>query len=634
MLGLMRKLTQNKFTGGFLLALVVISMAVWGTDDIFSGNFGSNVIKAGERTASEQQINRRFENYLNTLRRDNPSDSVTRQQATERGDLDRIFNTERARLTSLGYARQLHADASADALLEDVNAIDAFKNPLTNQFDSQYYRNALAGIDVTVNEFESDTQDRLTLNYLYDGVSAGLVPPNDIARVQAIFDGEVRYISWFPIAKEAVPATAEPSEEALKAFYEEQKAAFEAPERRQLSMLNLSADDFLHIAEYSEEDVLSYYEATKTQRLATPEQRTFIEAAFPNEDSAKAAFGALAVGGDLPASDTATVTTRTLTEDQVAIEEFRAQLFATGAPAGTVAGPFEANGSWIIGRLTEILPGTPKSLEETREEVEAAIAAEQAELAFYTALNQFDDLIGEGQSIADIGAKFGAPILSFAPVDQRAISKDGEFLQALAISPEAFRQAFELPQGETTDRYDLDNRTILISIDKVIPKEIPPYEDIKERVRTGYDVTKQGEVLKSAADAAKATLDTGVSTMAEQASLYDSEVQTVERGLRRTALNRELPQSVLRAAFTLEENGVSVVQGRSVDELIIVKLDSIDRPETSELDVLAPISVPKISEQLSNDILFAFDREVEKMLDVDINASAYAAYKRRLLADQ
>ena len=636
MLGLMRRLTQNKFAGGILFGLVILSMAVWGPglSDVFSGGFGTDIIKAGERSATEQQINRKFENYLNNVRREDPSNAITRQQATEQGILDQVFNVERSRLTNLGYARQLEVDASAKALLEDVNAIEAFKNPLTNKFDPQYYRNALNRIDVTRGEFESDTQDRLTLDYVRDGINAAIVPPTDIARVQAIFDGEVRYISWFPIGMETIGDVSEPTEDALKAFYETQKAAFEAPERRALTLLNLSADDFLHQAEVTEEKILASYEATKFQRLAVAEQRTFIEYAFADEEKAKAAFGVLAVGGEIPESSDSTQITRTTSQDQVAIEEFRDQLFAPGVEIGAVAGPFAANGSWIIGRITGITPGTPRTLDETREEITAELAAQEAEIAFYRALNEVDDLIGQGLNVEEIGAAFGAPVLSFEPVDARGLSADGSFFQPLVASPDAFRQAFELPQGQMTDRFDEDVSTVLISIDNVVPKSTPPLEENRARVKTAYNISKQGELLRAAAEGAKLALDEGTSSMEEQAELYQAVLERPERGLRRTAFDRSLPPSVLRAAFTLEENGALAVEGRTADEMIVVKLERIDRPVASELDVLAPISAPKISEQLNQDLLFAFELEVQNAMDVKLNSGVYNAYKTRLLEDQ
>lgn len=636
MLGMMRRLTQNKFAGGILFGLVILSMAVWGPglSDVFSGGFGTSIIQAGDRTASEQQINRKFENYLNNLRREQPGNAITRQQATEQGILDQIYNVERSRLTNLGFARSLGADASANALLEDVNTIEAFQDPLTNKFDTQYYRNALSRIDVTQREFESDTQDRLTLDYMREGVSAALVPPTDIARVQAIFDGEVRYISWFPIEKSAVPAPAEPTEEELKAFYETQSAIFEFPERRQISMLSLSSEDFIHQAEFTEEEVLTFYEATKFTRLEVDEERTFTEYRFPTEESAQAAFGIIAVGGDIPAQDGSTQIIKTLTSDQVAIEEFRTQLFSQGATPGAVAGPFAANGAWFVGRLIEIIPGTPKTLEETRDEIRAELAAEKAEIAYYGAINEIDELIDQGLNLAEIAESFGTPIISFAPVDQRGLTEDGAFLQAVTVSPEAFQQVFELPKGEFTDRFEGEASFVILAADRIIPKATPPFDENKERALAAYQITKENESLKAAADGAKAELDTGVSDMAEQAALYGSQVETPERGLRRTAFDRSLPQSVLRAAFTLEEDGISVVQGRAPNEMIVVKLDRIDRPKTSDLDVLAPISAPKIAEQLNQDILFAFGLEVQNAIEVKTNDAAFNAYKRRLLEDQ
>lgn len=633
MLEQFRKLAQSKI-GIPIIGIMILGMAAFGIEDIFSGGIGSNIIKAGARGASEQQINRKFENYLNNVRQSEPGNAITRQQATQQGLLDEIFNIEKSRLTNLGYARTLGADASGAALLEDVNAIEAFKNPLTNKFDSQYYRNALARIDVTPREFESDTQDRLTLDYMREGISAALVPPTDIARVQAIFDGEVRYISWLPIEQTALPALAEPTEEELIAFYQSQLAAFETPERRQLSLLNLSAADFVEQVVLTEEDILNYYESTKYQRLSVAEQRTFEEFIFPDEASAKAAFGVLAVGGTLSEQSNAALTTRTLEAEQVAIEEFRTQLFTPGVEEGAVIGPLDINGTWMIGRLTAILPGTPQTLEESRTTIETEIANQKAEIAFYTALEEFNDLIGQGLSLDEIGARYGAPIVSFEPVDQRAVTEQGEFMQGLTISPEAFRQAFELPQGALTDRFDQSASTVLISVDKILPKETPPFENIRARVETAYKIVKDGEALKTAADAIKSAIDTGLSTLPEQAALYNSEVQTPERGLRRTAFDRTLPQSVLRAAFSLEDGAIEVVQGRAPAELIIVQLDRIDRPKPSELDVLAPISAPKIAEQLNQDILYAFELEVQEAVKVTTNDGAFAAFKTRLLEDQ
>ncbi len=633
---MMRRLTQNKFFGTIFFGIVILSMAVWGPglSDIFSGGFGTNLIKAGDRSISEQQFNRKFDYQLSEFRRENPGNPLTRQQAVEQGMLDQVYNIEKSRLVNLGYARRLGADASGKALLSEVQSIDAFKNPLTDEFDTQYFRNALARSNINQSDFEADWQDRLTITYIFDGVNAALAAPSDIARVQAAFDGEVRYIKWMPIEQTALPDRPEPTEEELQAFYNTQLAAFESPERRRLTLLSLSPDDFIHQSDVSEDEILKTYEATKFQRLVSPELRTFDEYSFPDEDSAKAAFGVLAVGGELPASQDVTRTTRKLSTDQVALEEFRVQLYTPGVEVGAVVGPLQSNGTWIIGVLTEIEQGTPKTLEETREEIRTELASQKAEIAYYTALNQFDDLIGQGLSVAEIGAHYGAPVLSLAAVDQRGLTAQGEFLQTLTTAGEAFQQAFQRPQGQKTDRFDLDLSTIMINVDEIIPKSTPLLTDIRERVVTAYKITKDGEALKAAADSAKLSIENGETTLEEQAELYNTSVEVPERGLRRTALDRTLPQSVLRSAYSLDEGEIAVVQGRAPAELILVMVENVDRPKPGELDVLAPISAPKIVEQLQQDILLAFEQDVQNAVELNANDAAFAAYKRRLLEDQ
>lgn len=406
------------------------------------------------------------------------------------------------------------------------------------------------------------------------------------------------------------------------------------PERRQLSLLNLSGQDFLHQIEFTEEDVVEYYEATKDQRLSVPEERTFNEFIFPTEDSAKAAFGILAVGGDYEPAETVQKTLRRSKAEDVAIEEIRAQIFSPGIEVGAVAGPVEASGGWLVGQLVEIHPGVSKTLEETREEITAEIKAEKAELEYYAAINDIDDLIGEGRSLSEIASRFGAPTTTFSPLDARGLTEQGIFMQGIAAAPEAFRQAFELPTGQITDKFDQNGYTVLISVDGITPKTIPPYADISERVKLAYNISKEGEALKASADASNAALEVGATTMEAQAERYGSEVLKSERGLRRTALDRTLPQSVLQAAFALDEGKSIVTQGSTPTELIIVKLDRIERPEPNELDVLAPISAPKVTTQLDQDILSAFELEVQAAMEVEIKEADYLAYKQRLIDDQ
>ena len=128
-------------------------------------------------------------------------------------------------------------------------------------------------------------------------------------------------------------------------------------------------------------------------------------------------------------------------------------------------------------------------------------------------------------------------------------------------------------------------------------------------------------------------VDTGSGTLTDQAVQFNSSVETTE-GLRRTAFDRSLPQPVLNAIFALDEGESSIVQGRTPTEMILVKLDKVERPENSELDVLAPISASRVADQLRDDILFAFEQELSDAVKVTTDDNAFNAYRARILEVQ
>ncbi|MEM9667690.1 MAG: peptidyl-prolyl cis-trans isomerase [Pseudomonadota bacterium] len=631
-----RSLVSNKFVGSILLGLIILGMAVWGTENIFSGNFGASVVKVGERGITQQELDEGFERTLRFLRSQSEANrTLTRQQAVQQGLLDREISQQSARLMYLGFAREIGADASSEALAKVVRENESFNSPITGQFDLETYRRVLADNRFSQVQYENGLKDDLTIGYVQDAIEGAVRVPSDLARLQAIFNGEERRIAWIPLREGSLPEPAEPTEEELLTFFETQQAAFTIPERRQISLLSVSTEDFLHLGEFTEDDISAYYEATKTRRLATPEARTFVEAIFVDEDAALNAFGVLAGGGDIDAASASSISTRSAMEDEIGVGEFRDAIFATRATEGSVVGPFETPGGWLVGKVEAITPGEPKPLEEVREELVAELAAENAETEYYNAFNRFDDLIGQGLTIEEIGVEIGAPVLSFLPVDRRGTTGDGDFVGAFQDAPQALGVAFDLPENVVSDRIDGEDTSYVVSVDGIQPSAPPAFEDVRETVRGRLMATRQSEALQTVADAVRSTLESGVSTLEEQAELYDSAVVRPEASMSRTSFDQTLPRPVLQAAFDMDQEGdVTVAQGLLPGERFIVQLESLTRPSPEDLDLLAIVSGAQLTEGLRGDLQQAFQQELVESLEIETNAAALAAYRAAILDDQ
>ncbi len=629
-----RQIVANRIVGGLLLGIIILGMAVWGIEDIFNGGIGSNIIQAGERGISQQDLDRKFEEELNRARQQQEGAAITKEQGVEFGLLDQVFALEASRLAFLGHARRIGADASPRALTNQVREVEAFKNPVTGEFDLNTYRRVLADNRFTQSGFERDVTDDLTLSYLRDGITAAVAAPDALARLQAVFEGEARTIKLMVLAKTALPEPSAPTEEELMAFYETRKAAFTEPERRAISLLSLSAAAFMAQADVTEEEISALYEATKTRRLATPETRTFVEIAYPSEEAARAAFGALAVGGEIEPTGPRFFEEKTVRESDIVIDAFRADLFSPAAGVGAVVGPYPAGAGWLLGRITAITPGEPKTLDETRDEIRAELALEQAETRFLSSLNELEDYIGQGMAIDRMAEAFGLEAQRFEPVDARGVLADGTAATGLIEAREGLLQAFQLPAGTVSDRFDAGQSTYVVSVDRIDPERLPDFDEIRERVEDAFVFTRSQEALQAAADAIKSTVESGVSTLEEQAEAYGTAVIARPEPVRRRNADGSLPQQVVNAVFGMEEGTVTVLRGSSPEEVLMVELVRIDRPESDELALLAPLAQGQVTASLTNDLMFAFEQEVRNSMDVKTNDAALAAYKSQILDDR
>ncbi len=631
MLGLMRQLMQSK-ASGIIFGLIILSMAAFGIENIFSAGIGADFVRSGGRSVDQATFDRRLETYIRTTQ-ERLGRGVSRREAAEQGVLEQILTQETGRVATLGYANGLEANASPLAVFRQVRSIDAFQSGLTGEFDTDAYRQALSRAGLSREAYEQDVRDGLTLDYLQGAAAAAVQAPKALTDLQALFAGEARAIAWTAIEASQLPALPEATEDALRAVYNERIALFEEPERRAISVLELSKDDFLHLAEVTEEDIADLYEIERTRRFAEPETRVFVEARFPTEAAAQTGLGQLAAGVDPSAVPGAlSVETRTARRDAVANAAFGDALFSPFQTVGSVLGPIDAGGAWLVGRVEEVRPGDPLPLEAVREEIVDELRSNAAQAAYLEADDELDALIGAGLDIDEIGGRLGVPVLSFAPMDARGVTADGTVLGGFRGAQEALAMAFDLFEGEVSERIDLADATLAVSVDRIIPARTPEFEEIRDRVAETDRALRRRDALDAAVEAARAEIAGGEATIAAVAERFGAEVRrpaaTVQRG---QPPADDTPRSVLAAAFQGGVGSATTAQGRSAEEAIIVVVERIDRPGPETVAALAPAAAAQTANQLSEDLLLTLQAKIQETVEIETNDAAFAAYKARVL---
>ena len=628
MLTLLRNMLRSKL-GLLVFALIIVAMAGWGMTDVFSGNLGNNLAVAGKRTLTDGQFDSVVERELRTMEDDNGR-SLTKEQALEQGLIDQIYNRERFRIALRAYGDKLGITATPNVVQKSIEESPAVSDT-TGLFDEINCFGLLEDNGYSDRSFKDSLERDFTINRLQGMPSAGLKVPNALARIEASYNGELRSASWFTLREDMLPEIGEPTEEELRTLYEERGDSLQEPERRQITLIRMSVDDFTGSAAtgFEEDDLIGFYEAYRAERYTGPDTRVIAEYQFPSEDEARSALGQIAAGAT--ADQLAGLLSSNIRASQksgITDAAFAERVFSRAAGVQSIHGPVLINGAWVIVQIQEIIEGDAIPYEDVRDSIVDELARDQGINSFYQALPRFDDLTGAGSTLEEIGLDLGVPVFTFAPVDNRGVSEGGAFFSPLAENPELLRQAFTRPVGRTTERFGDQEVTWMARVDSIIPERMPEFEEVRDRLAVAWRLQKQADQIQTTAGEIKTRIENGQSSLSEEAARFGTVLESNARPLSRTNPQANLPRQLINGLFEARGEGEVIVGPGLPGQNIVLQVTVIDRPATETLDILAETTAAGLLDPLASDLFEAFFLEIQTETKLETNDAALAGYKR------
>lgn len=632
MLTLMRSMLRSKAAGG-LFVLLIVAMAAWGVTDIFAGPAANSVVSAGERSISPGKFDSALDSVLRNAT-DERGRSLTKEQALEQGIVDQLLIREQQNIALMAYADKLGA-AATRSYVDDLIRNDPLFQDDTGLYSSQLYLQLLESNGIRADNFRDGIETDETISRLQGLPTAALRVPTALGRLQAAYTSELRSASFFTLSQQSLPEIGEPTEEQLQELYETRGDVLREPERRAVSLIRLSPQDFLSAVDIPEEDVVAYYEAYKADLYTGPDSRRFTEFVFTDEATARDALGRIA-GGAAPESIETALATNERTGRKEAISNTRLadQVFSGRSLAGSIHGPQPEGSNYLVIRLEEIIPGDATPLEDVREGIEQELANELAEGLFYDALPRFDDLIGTGADLETIATGLGVPLLSFAPADRNGIAASGGRYSVLTENPELLQKLFDRPEGTKTERLGDDEITWMARVDEIVPERAPEFEEVRERLAFAWRQNEENTQLQNVAAEIETAIADGSSTMAEEAAKYDTVVEDLPQPVTRLNNSLQLPQQLINGLFAARNPGETFSAQGLPGQIVILQVTNIDRPAPETLDLLAATTAPNIANDIASDLFAAYFVGIQEDVDLNINNAAIDAYKRSLQTQQ
>ncbi len=625
--------TKHKRIAQVILALLVIPFAFVGVDYYFRRDATTTPIATvggAEVTRAEfdELVRQQQDRMRQTMGRafdpaifDNPEVrySLVEQLVSQRL-LQKQAQEQRFRVTDADLARA-------------IGEIEAFR--VDGKFSPERYRQLLAAQNMTPAMFEQRLREELILAPLSEPLASGnIVAKSSAERFVALLEQQ-REVAAATVDAEPYAKDVKIDDAAVKAFYDQNQAAFQTPEQAKIEyvMLTLPAlsakvtVDPAEVRKQYDDNIKSYSKAEergashilvavkpgasdadkaaakdKAERLAKEVRASparFAELAKANSDDP----GSAAQGGDLGTFARGSM-----------VKAFEDAVFA--AKSGDIVGPVETEFGYHVIRVTGIEGGRTRSFDEVRAEIEQDMKRNRAQAQFAQSADQLQNIVYEqADSLAPAAKALGVevvqtPLVTRSQVQQLALG-NAKFVQAL-FSPESI-------QGKrNTDAIEVGPNALMsgriVEYKAAAPR---PFDEVKEEIRRQLVVRGASEMAQKAGRDKLALLEQGKSD--KESGVAFGKPVALQRGQAQPGFSPDAVNRIFQANATKLPTYVGATNDRG--GFSIYKVLGVTTPPAGDA-AKAELAGTRISEQLGRELVNAYLASLKAKAEVKIDQAA------------
>ena len=599
------------WTAKILMGLLVLSFAIWGISGDIMGYGAGTVARVGDQeiTVNEfAQTQDRLQQIAAGQGR-----QVSPEQVLDQLLLDAAL-ADQARDQNLGI--------SDDRLAREIAENEEFHR--AGSFDRELFQLLLANARIDQDDYIRDVRQELVRGQIASSIAAGIDVPQPMVEALYRFQNEDRAISFVEIGETAIEPVGTPEPAVLQAYFEENKAAFRAPEYRRLGMIVIDPAEMADPAAITEEQIATEY-AQRQAGFTRPERRRIEQLTFDTREAAEAALQELQAGTDVaavaeqnginPATTDQGLKTRAEVLDQALAEA------AFAAEPNVIVPVLDGALAPTIIRVTEIEPGSVTPLEEVSDRLRQELATRGARERIQTLYDGIEDERAAGATLEEVSQTLSVPYQVVEAVAADGTAPDGSPVD-LPGGAQLLSDAFESDVGVENSPVRAGNDTyVFYEVLEIIPARDRTLDEVRDQVVAAWQAEQTEARITERAEALLERARQGESLAAIAAEL-GAEVRTVE-GLRRGA-TQGLSQNAAAQAFAGPENYVAVAEADSPPNRILLKVDRVTAPAFFPEAADAQAISQQLSQALQNDLLQSYNRQVLQSRETRINNATYS----------
>ena len=613
----------GRLFGMILMGLLVLSFAVWGIADIFTGYGSQTLIKVGDTEINPQDYTRAQQDVLRVMS-SNAGRSLSLQEARESGLEKRVLERLIGGAAVDSHAKDLKLGVSDKAILEGIMKESAFQDS-TGNFSALAFQQALRNMSLTEQGYLAGERERNLRRQLLATVGKSPAASQVFLNALNNYNNETRSLRYVLVPKSAAGAVPDPTEEDLKRFYDNHHAQYTQPQFRKVGVLAVTPEAVKDKVQITEDDLKATFERDK-DKLGTPERRRVQQISFADNAAANAAHQKIEGGTDF----IALAKEQGLSESDIDLGLLKRTEMADAAIADAafqlekdkVSEPVTGQlGRTVLLRVTAIEPGKIVTLEDAKPELEKKLLKERAQGAIFDLHDKIEDERASGTQLSEVAGKFKLNYQVYDQVDRKGQGPDGKALE-LPQKTDLLNAIFATDSGVENDPIDAkDEGLIWYEVLGVTPQQLKPFDQVKDEVGRDWRLDEERTRLAKYTDDLVKQLAAG-KTLDELAKELNTEVLPSEP-LKRSGLTVNVLPVAVTQAFTLPQGGYGSAPSGVNESRIVFQVDTITPAPPLDAATTAALE-RQLKQFMGEDIIGEYFSALESRYGVTVNQQALA----------
>ncbi|MEJ2226778.1 MAG: SurA N-terminal domain-containing protein [Alphaproteobacteria bacterium] len=600
MLDALRK-SATGWAAKILLGLLVISFAIWGVGGAFQGFGRPKLAVVGGVVLSPGQFQREYRKQLFMLSQRYRRE-LTSKEARALKVAERSLNTLITNTTVNMHAQELGLGI-AEKTVADVIAKDPSFRGQNGEFDQEVFDYVLRNIGMSQGSYLALQRDELIRNQITYALTNSAYVPETLAKAFYHYAHDQRKMKYFAIPLDVLGKIETPDKTAIKAYYENHKPEFKAPEYRKIAMILLSFKANIKVAPVTDDEVKAAYKDAK-QSYQDPEKRTIEQLSFKDKAAAEEARKKLADGADflklgkelgLKDED---MKLGTFTQEQFADKKVAEAAFKLKKKkvSDVIEGFFP-----VIVRVTKIEPAKQKTFDEVKKEIRETLAkkhqAEANKKAAEAKSKAYDELSKVYDNIEDARKK-GANLTEAAKelnlkletlvFDEKGLGQDGKPVSVVVEHPEIAKLTFESDVGVENNAVSFSDGNAFVDVLEVIPERQKTLEEVSKDIEQKLIDAERRKRLSAKTTELLNKVRAGEDIDAVAKSVKAKIIETPL--FKRNDRKLKVQPSTITLAFTLPEKGAAWSQTPDMKTRLVFQVTKIkpaDEPSAKQVKDLS-----------------------------------------------